>query len=91
MMIGFLFAVVLASTAAIADQTSATSCAAGLAKEPRAIYDASVAGVSPTTDLKALLTDTTRGLVRAGTIERATARTSARAALGCLELKQKTE
>jgi hypothetical protein len=86
-----MFAMLLASTAAMAGQGTATSCAAGLAKDPRAIYDASVAEVAPTTDLKALLTGKTRSLAMAGTIERASARDSARAALKCLELAQKTD
>ncbi|MBX3023909.1 hypothetical protein KF840_03265 [bacterium] len=79
----------LAAAAGAGDAGAA--CAAGLAKDPRAIYDASVGAVQPSTDLKALLTDTTRGLVRAGTVARAGARDSARAAYQCLELVQRAE
>jgi hypothetical protein len=71
--------------------TTADQCAAGLAKDPRAIYDACAASVQPSTDIKALLTQKTRGLVMAGTVDRASARDSARAAAPCLELKQKSE
>lgn len=88
---GIAIAVLLASTAAMAGQSPPADCAAGLAKEPRTIYDASVAAVQPTTDLKGLLQEKTRGLVQAGTVERASARDSARAALKCLELVQKAE
>jgi hypothetical protein len=84
-------AALLAATAGAAETTPADRCAAGLAKDPRAIYDASVAAVQPTTDLKALLTETTRGLVKAGTVQRFSARDSARAAMACLALKQKAE
>jgi hypothetical protein len=84
-------ALALLSTAAVAGQDPAATCADGLGKDPRAIYDASVAGVQPSTDLKALLTDKTRGLVQAGTVERGSARDSARAALKCLEIVQKAE
>ncbi|MEO8603101.1 MAG: hypothetical protein ABI629_11050 [bacterium] len=78
-------------TAAIAADDPGATCAAGLGKDPKAIYDASVASVQPSTDLKALLSDKTRGLVKTGTVERGSARDSARAALECLELVQKSE
>jgi hypothetical protein len=81
----------LAATAALGGTTTADSCAAGLTKDPRAIYDASVTSVQPSTDLKALLSAKTRGLVLAGTIARGGARDSARAAMECLALKQKAE
>lgn len=81
-------ALCLAAGPAGADQQAASACAAGLGKDPRAIYDASVAAVGADTDLKALLTEKTRGLARADQIERDTARASARAAMKCLALKQ---
>lgn len=77
--------------AAPAGAETPDACAAALAKDPRAIYDASAGGVTAGTDLKALLTDKTRALARAGTIERGTARDSARAALACLELLQRAQ
>jgi len=86
-----ILAILFASTAAMAGQGAATSCAASLGQDPRAIYDASVAEVAPTTDLKALLTAKTRGLVEAGTIARGSARDSARAAATCLKLKQQAD
>lgn len=81
-------ALVLLLAAAPAAGETADACAAALGKDSRAIYDASVAGATPGVDLKALLGDTTRGLARAGTIARTSARDSARAALPCLQLKQ---
>lgn len=76
-------------TAAIAAAASnADTCAAQLAKDSRAIYDATAPDVQPGADLRALLTSKTRGLVEAGAIPRATARASARAAYPCLTLKQ---
>lgn len=81
----------LTAAAGVAETTTADQCASGLGKDPRAIYDACVASVQPTTDIKALLTQKTRGLVMAGTVERASARESARAAAQCLELKQKAQ
>jgi len=84
-------AALLVAGTAVAQTTAADQCAAALGKDPRAIYDACAASVQPTTDIKALLTQKTRGLVIAGTVERASARDSARAAAPCLELKQKAQ
>lgn len=84
-------AALLVATAAAAETTTADQCAAALGKEPRAIYDASVAAVQPGTNMRDLLTDKTRGLVQDGTVARASARASARAAYQCLELKQQAE
>jgi hypothetical protein len=81
----------VAASAASADTAQADRCAATLGTEPRVIYDASVASVQPSTDLRSLLTDKTRGLVQAGTVARSSARESARAAYKCLALKQKTD
>jgi hypothetical protein len=81
-------AALLIATAAGANTDSANACAKGLAAEPKTIYDASISAVSAATDLKELLTEKTRGLVQAGSVERSSARDSARAALKCLELAQ---
>jgi hypothetical protein len=75
--------------AAHAAATTSESCANGLAKDPRAIYDATAPSVTASSDLRALLTEKTRGLVKAGTIPRVGAREEARAAMKCLELKKK--
>lgn len=83
--------VLSAPMAASAAGDAGAACAAGLSRDPRAIYDASVGAVQPSTDLKALLENTTRGLVRAGTVARDSARDSARAAYKCLELVQHAE
>lgn len=82
-------AVLLTAGTAAADTAAADRCAASLAKDPRTIYDACAPSVQPTTDIKALLTETTRGMVKAGTLGRFGARDSARAAYECLALKQK--
>ncbi|MDX2165424.1 MAG: hypothetical protein SF182_00095 [Deltaproteobacteria bacterium] len=81
-------AALLAAGVAGANQDSANACAKALGKDPRTIYDASIAAVTADTNLKDLLTQKTRGLVEAGTVPRDTARDSARAALKCLELAQ---
>lgn len=81
-------AALLVATAASASIDSANSCAKTLGAEPKTIYDASIGSVSADTDLKQLLTEKTRGLVEAGSVERASARDSARAAFKCLELAQ---
>lgn len=85
----FFVAVLLTASAAAADSTAAEQCAAGLGKDPRAIYDACSGSVQPSTNLKELLTEKTRGLVLAGAVTRGTARDSAREASACLEMKQK--
>lgn len=73
--------------AAFADKAGADSCAAGLNAEAKAIYAAAIGGVG-SSDLKALVTEKTKGLVMAGTVARATARDSAMAAGRCLAMAQ---
>lgn len=83
-------AVFLAATAAaapaLADGASADACAAKLGAEAGAIYAAARPGVAAGGDPKAVITDATKALVKAGRIARAAARTNALAAGACLKL-----
>lgn len=71
--------------AAQADKAAANACAAGLSKDARTIYDATLPKVGPGVDLKSVVTSTTRSLAFAGTIDRGTARDSAQEAGTCLK------
>lgn len=79
-------AALLVPGAAFADQAAGSACAAKLPADAQTIYNASVGQVTPQTDLRALITDQTKSLVMAGTIQRASAKPSAQAAAKCLEL-----
>jgi hypothetical protein len=76
---------VAAATGAHADTSAATSCATALPKDARAIFDATLPQLAPGGDLRATVTANTRSLAMAGTIERDTARDSAKAAAVCLK------
>jgi hypothetical protein len=76
---------VAAATEARADTAAATSCATGLPKDARAIFDATLPQLAPGGDLRAMVTANTRSLALAGKIEPDTARDSAKAAAVCLE------
>jgi len=78
--------VTAAASPALADGASADACAAKLGAEAGAIYAASRPGVAAGGDLKAVITDATKALVKAGRIARADARTNAQAAGACLKL-----
>lgn len=69
---------------ALADQAAADKCAAGLGDEAKAIYAAAAPQFASAADPKALVADTTKGLVRSGTVSMGSARSSAEAAGGCL-------
>jgi hypothetical protein len=68
-----------------ADTAAANTCAAGLSKDARTIFDATLPKVAPGVDLKSVVTSTTRGLAMSGTIDRGTARESATQAGTCLK------
>jgi hypothetical protein len=74
-----------ATTQARADTAAATSCASGLAKDAKAIFDASLPQIAPGIDLRDVVTANTRKLAIAGTIDRGTARDMATAAAVCLK------
>jgi hypothetical protein len=74
---------------ALADQKSADACAAKLPKESAAIYSNTVAQIAPGVNVRDVVVSVTRGMVTAGRLSRATARSAAEAAGGCLELIRK--
>ncbi|WP_334177091.1 hypothetical protein [Pseudoxanthobacter sp.] len=71
---------------ALADQAAADKCAASLSPAARTIYAATAPAYTAGADLKALVTDKTRALVKAGTVSMGEARDAARAAGACLKL-----
>ena len=78
-------AVVLLPTPALAGKIEAETCAASLPSPAKLIYDASAPNVTATSDLRRLVTQETRALVRSGKLDRADARTNAQAAGQCLQ------
>ena len=79
---------VLALTAAPAfpGTAEATSCAAGLDTNSQAIFNAALPQVTPSADLKAVVTTVTKSLVSSGQVPMSSARSSAMAAGKCLKL-----
>ncbi len=69
-----------------ADTGAAQSCAAKLPKDAQIIFAATLPRLGPGTDLRDVVTTTTRGLVEDNRIDRATARPSAMSAAQCLGL-----
>jgi hypothetical protein len=80
-----LAASVVTASAAFADQPAGTACAGGLDAESKVIYDAVAPQVTPSTNLRDVVTSTTRSLVIKGEVQRSSAKTSAEAAGTCLE------
>jgi hypothetical protein len=81
-----LFALVMATQDARADAAAANDCAARLAKDARAIFDATLPQLKPGTDLRTVVTARARSLAISGAIARDTARQSATEAGTCLRL-----
>jgi type II secretory pathway component PulL len=73
------------ATAARADQASSQSCARALPPEAMTIYRTLAPQVTPSTDLMSLVKSQVKAMVMNGQVERATARSSARAAYPCLK------
>ena len=71
---------------ASADPAAAAKCRAGLAPEPKLIYDSVFPLVTPTTVIRDVIKQQTRSLVFAGKVKRATARDSAEAAGECFRI-----
>ncbi len=69
-----------------ADAGAAQACAAKLPKDAQIIFAATLPQLGPGTDLRDVVTTTTRGLVEDSKIDRATARPSAVSAADCLRL-----
>ncbi len=68
-----------------ADQASSQACAKTLPPESMTIYQAVAPQVTPGTDLLALMKSQVKTLVINGQVERASARSSAKAAYPCLK------
>jgi hypothetical protein len=68
-----------------AEMAAANACAAGLPKDAKTIFDATLPKVGPGIELKSVVTSTTRSLAMSGAIERDTARESATEAGACLK------
>ena len=72
--------------AAPAQAETQGACAAQLPKDARTIFDTTQPKVTPTSDLRAVVTANTRSLAMAGKIKSGSARDSALAAAHCLQL-----
>lgn len=72
------------SVPALADQAAADKCAAGLDTNGQAIYVAVAPQVTPSTDLRELVTSVTKSLVSGGAVPMGAARGAAEAAGACL-------
>ena len=77
--------IVIVPGAAVADTNSATACAAVLPTEAKAICDATAPEFGSAAHARALVKAKTVDLVRAGTVRRGSARSSATAAGTCLK------
>jgi hypothetical protein len=76
----------LSAAPALAGQAEAQSCAAGLDANAKLIFNAALPQVAPGADLRGVVTDTTKSLVKAGQVPRGEARPAAEAAGQCLKL-----
>ena len=74
----------VAPAGAFADVAAATSCAAVLPAEAKAIYDAAAPEFPAAADRRALVKATTVALVKTGAVQLGSARSSAAAAGDCL-------
>lgn len=74
------------ATSAQADRAAGDACAASLNASGKAIYAATLPGLSASTDLKAAVTASTRSLVQSGKVSMGDARPAAEAAGQCLQL-----
>ena len=68
----------IVTTAVSADPAAAQACATKLSKDAKAIFNATLPQVVPGSDLRSLLTANTRRLAFSGSIDRGSARESAR-------------
>jgi hypothetical protein len=85
-LVALLLVTVLAGHDARADGAAAQACAAKLPKDAQAIFGAALPKLAPGTDLRDMVTATTRQLVMDGKIDRDNARPSAMSAAKCLRL-----
>ncbi|MFM8746388.1 MAG: hypothetical protein ACKOED_06945 [Aestuariivirga sp.] len=78
--------VLCAVAPAVAGQTEAKECAAGLDDKSKMIFNAVLPKVTPGAKLKGELASATKELVKSGKIPRADAKAAATAAAKCLKL-----
>ncbi len=83
--IGAAASAVVAPGVAFADVSAARACAATLPLEAKAIYDAAAPEFPTAADPRSLVRIKAMDLVRAGTVQRGSARSSAMAAGECLK------
>ena len=76
----------LSAAPALAGQAEAQSCAGGLDANGQLIFNAALPQVAPGANLKSVVTDVTKSLVKSGQIKRGDARPAATAAGECLKL-----
>ena len=76
----------LSAAPALAGQAEAQSCATGLDANGQLIFSTALPQVAPGADLKGIVTDVTKSLVKGGQIKRGDAKPSAMAAGECLKL-----
>ena len=73
----------------LAGTAEAQNCAGSLDANGQQIFNAALPQVAPGADLKGIVTDVTKSLVKAGQIKRSDARPAAMAAGECLKLAMK--
>ena len=78
-------AMVLLPTTVLAGKIEAEACAASLSPSAKQIYAATAPNITPTSNLRQLVTEQTRALVRSGKVSRTDARPNAQAAGRCLQ------
>lgn len=76
----------ISAAPAFAGSAEATSCASGLDANGQAIFNAALPQVTPSANLKAVVTTATKSLVESGQVPMSSARAAAMAAGKCLKL-----
>lgn len=76
----------LSAAPALAGAAEAKNCAAGLDANGQTIFNAALPQVTPSANLKAVVTSTTKSLVSSGQVPMSAARPAAMAAGQCLKL-----
>ncbi|MEI6201788.1 hypothetical protein [Aestuariivirga sp.] len=76
----------LSAAPAFAGAAEAKSCAASLDANGQLIFNSALPQVSPTADLRAVVTATTKSLVTSGQVPRSAAKPAAMAAGQCLKM-----
>ena len=79
----------ISAAPAFAGAAEATSCAAGLDANSQAIFNAALPQVTPSANLKTVVTTVTKSLVSSGQVPMSAARPAAMAAGKCLKLAMK--